>query len=60
MVESEQFLSIRANEAGFLESMVKAGANVLKGQIIAYVTDPYTSEILQTVTASGDAIVAFQ
>ena len=60
VVESEQFLSIRANEAGFLESMVKAGANVLKGQIIAYVTDPYTSEILQTVTASGDAIVAFQ
>ncbi len=43
VVESEQFLSIRANEAGFLESMVKAGANVLKGQIIAYVTDPYTS-----------------
>ncbi len=60
VVESEQFLSIRANEAGFLESMVKAGANVLKGQIIAYVTDPYTSEILQTVTASEDAIVAFQ
>lgn len=60
VVESEKFLSIRATEAGFLESLVKAGENVIKGQVIAYVTDPYTSEILQTVTATADAIVAFE
>ncbi len=60
VVESDTFLSIRANEAGFLESLVKAGDNVLKGQVLAYVTNPYTSEILQTVTATEDAIVAFQ
>lgn len=60
VVESEKFLSIRANEAGFLESLVKAGDNVMKGQVLAYITDPYTSEILQTVKASQDAIVAFE
>ncbi len=60
VVESEKFLSIRANEAGFLESLVKAGDNVMKGQVLAYITDPYTSEILQTVKATEDAIVAFE
>lgn len=60
VVESEKFLSIRANEAGFLESLVKVGDNVMKGQVLAYITDPYTSEILQTVKASQDAIVAFE
>ncbi len=60
VVESEKFVSVRANAAGFLESLVKAGDNVLKGQVIAYITDPYTSEVLQTVTASLDAIVAFE
>ena len=60
VVESDRFISIRANAAGFLESMVKAGENVIKGQVLAYITDPYTSEILQTVTATSDAIVAFE
>lgn len=60
VVESDRFISIRANAAGFLESMVKAGENVVKGQVLAYITDPYTSEILQTVTATSDAIVAFE
>lgn len=60
VVESDKFLSVRAVAAGFLESLVKAGENVEKGQVIAYVTDPYTSEILQTVTATEDAIVAFE
>ncbi len=60
VVESDSFLSIRAAEAGFLDALAKAGENVQKGQVLAYITDPYTSEILQTVTASEDAIVAFQ
>ncbi len=60
VVESDKFLSIRANEAGFLKSMVKAGENVIKGQLLAYITDPYTADILQTVTATEDAIVAFE
>lgn len=60
VVESDKFLSVRANNAGFLESLVKAGEHVIKGQVMAYVTDPYTSDVLQTVTASEDAVVAFE
>lgn len=60
VVESDKFLSIRASAAGFLESLVKAGEIVEKGQVIAYITDPYTSEVLQTVTATENVIVAFE
>ena len=60
VVDTDMFISIRANQAGFLESLVKAGENVRKGQVMAYITDPYTSDILQTVIASEDGIVAFE
>ena len=60
IIESDNLLSVRASEAGFLEPLVKAGENVVKGQVLAYVTDPYTSDTLQTVTATEDGIVAFQ
>ena len=60
IVESDKFLNVRATDAGFLESLVKAGDHVIKGQVMAYVTDPYTSEILQKVTATADATIAFE
>lgn len=60
VVDTDMFISIRANQAGFLESLVKAGENVRKGQVLAYITNPYTSDILQTVIASEDGIVAFE
>ena len=60
VVESEKFISVRANEAGFLETLVRAGDNVIKGQVMARVTDPYTNTELQTIAATEDAIVAFE
>ncbi|RKM62157.1 succinylglutamate desuccinylase [Butyrivibrio sp. CB08] len=60
VVESEKFISVRANEAGFLETLARAGDNVIKGQVMARVTDPYTNAELQTITATEDAIVAFE
>ncbi len=60
VVESEKFISVRANEAGFLETLVRAGDNVIKGQVMARVTDPYTNAEIQTITATEDAIVAFE
>ena len=60
VVDTDMFSSIRANQGGFLESLVKAGENVRKDQVMAYITDPYTSDILQTVIASEDGIVAFE
>lgn len=60
VVDTDMFISIRANQAGFLGSLVKAGDNVRKGQVLAYITDPYTSDILQTVISSEDGIIAFE
>jgi hypothetical protein len=60
VVDSERFISVRASRAGFLEALVKAGDSVIKGQTIAYVTDPYTSKVLQTVKAEEDGVVAFE
>ena len=59
VVESDKFITIRANNAGFLDSVVKVGTTVHKGQIIARITDPYTAEELQTVKADHDGIIAF-
>lgn len=60
VIESDRFISIRTNTAGFLEPLVQAGDVVIKGQTMAYVTNPYTGETIQTVTASDDGIIAFE
>ncbi len=59
MVESDKFITIRSSNAGFLDSIAKVGAEVRKGQIIAYITDPYTAQVLQTVKADHDGVIAF-
>ena len=59
IVESENFVTIRSNSAGFLDSIAKAGDKVIKGQVIAYISDPYTSDVLQTVKSDYDGIIVF-
>ncbi len=59
VVESDKFITIRSSNAGFLDSIAKVGAEVHKGQIIAYITDPYTAQVLQTVKADHDGVIAF-
>ncbi|SDI59867.1 hypothetical protein SAMN05421493_11936 [Pseudobutyrivibrio sp. 49] len=60
VIESGKFISIRTANAGFMEPIVQAGDVVIKGQVMAYVTNPYTGEVIQTVTASTDGIIAFE
>ena len=43
-----------------MESLVNAGDSVEKGQTLAYITDPYTSEVLEEVKAPEDGIIAFE
>ncbi|MCR5100695.1 MAG: succinylglutamate desuccinylase/aspartoacylase family protein [Butyrivibrio sp.] len=59
VIESSNFINIRASKAGFLSPLLRAGEKVLQGEILANVTNPYTSEILQTVKAPCDGIIAF-
>ena len=59
VVESKDMLNIRAGCAGFFMSNIKAGQKVQKGELIARITDPYTGDVKQKITAPEDGIVAF-
>lgn len=59
VVESSSFISLRAEHSGFFESHVRAGAHVCAGDELAVITDPYTAEVRQTLTAPVDGIIAF-
>ena len=59
VVESEDYLNIRATSAGFFMGNVKAGQQVKKGEELARITDPYTGETKQVLHAPEDGVVAF-
>ena len=60
VIDSDKFISIRTSSAGFLDPLVQAGDVVIKGQVMAYVTEPLTGDIIQTVTAPDDGVIAFE
>lgn len=60
VIDSNKFISVRTSSAGFMESLVQAGDVVIKGQVMAHVTEPLTGDIIQTVTAPEDGIIAFE
>ncbi len=59
VVETSDFLSLRAEHSGFFESRVRAGAHVAAGEELAVITDPYTAEVRQQITSPIDGIIAF-
>lgn len=59
VVESSSFLNIRTRRAGFFEGLLNAGEAVKKGQLLARILDPYTSEIRQNILAPADGTAAF-
>ncbi len=59
VVESKDLVNVRTSCAGFFERLVNAGERVEKGQLLARVVDPYTSEIRQEIVSPADGTVAF-
>ncbi len=59
VVESNDFVNIRSECAGFFECFVEPGEKVKKNQLLASITDPYTADLLQEIRASENGIVAF-
>lgn len=59
VVDSEDFVSMRAKRAGFFMGNVKAGQKAVKGETLARITDPYTGEVRQELKAPEDGVVAF-
>ena len=59
VVETSDFLSLRAEHSGFFESRVRAGSHVAADEELAVITDPYTAEVRQQITSPIDGIIAF-
>ena len=59
VVESQDFVNVRTECAGFFEKEAGAGDEVEKGQRLARIREPYTGQILQEILAPVEGIVAF-
>ena len=59
VVESKDFITIRAEKAGFFESCVSAGGKVTKDNLLAVIKDPYTLRVHQEIYSPQSGIVAF-
>lgn len=59
VIESEDFLSVRASAAGFFEAAVKPGEIVEKGQLLAKILDPYLGSVRNSLYAPANGTIAF-
>ena len=59
VIESEDFVSIRADHAGFFEASVRPGEEVEKGQLLARIYDPYLGTLKSILYAPVQSTVAF-
>lgn len=59
VVEDTDMVPVRTQTAGIFEPVVGVGREVVRGQILARVIDPYEGEVKETLTAPADAVVFF-
>lgn len=59
VIESDDFVSVRANQAGFFEAYVKPGEEVVKGQVLARIWDTYLGTLRSALYAPVPGTVAF-
>ena len=59
VIESERFISLRAESAGFFEALVKPGEAVAAGQLLARIWDPYLGTLRCGLYAPENCTVAF-
>ena len=59
VISSTDFVPVRANFGGFFDCLVKPGQEVEQGEPLAKIRHPYTLEVLETLTAPVDGVVAF-
>lgn len=59
VIESEDFVSVRAEKAGFFETYVKPGDEVYEGQLLAHILDPYLGTLRAALFSPIHGTVAF-
>lgn len=60
VVDDRELISVRTHVAGFFESCVREGEEVLKGQLLARIIDTYEGEVRDSLYAPQDGIVLFR
>ena len=59
VIESEDFIPVRATDAGFFETSVRPGEAVEEGQLLAKIRDPYLGTVRSCLNAPVHGTVAF-
>lgn len=59
VISSDDFVSVRADSAGFFEAFVKPGEEVVQGQLLARIFDSYLGEMKSALYSPVAATVAF-
>ena len=59
VIESGDLISVRAGAAGFFESRVTVGEEVVRGQLLARIMDPYTNEAKCELISPVSGVVNF-
>jgi predicted deacylase len=60
VIDDRRMVSIRTKSAGFFESHVRVGFEVMKGKTLGRIVNPLTGQIDEILTSPIDAIVLFQ
>ena len=59
VIDSSSMIPVRTDAAGFFDSKVDVGEEVLKGQLLATIQDVYTAEIIGELHSPINGVVAF-
>ncbi len=59
VVEDTDMVPVRTKSAGIFESLVKAGDEIYRGQLLGQITDPYEGEITEQLYSPVDGMVFF-
>ncbi len=60
VIESANMIPVRSDTAGFFDSRVRVGEEVVEGQLLARIMDPYTNEVTRILSSPVSGVVAFQ
>lgn len=59
IVEEDDLLPIRADMPGFFRPKAAVGADVVRGQLLAEIVDPYRGDVISRLVAPSDGVIFY-